>query len=679
MSLNRVSYLESWEQHQLPFIRQRSAASAASYDGESGDVHVHDASEAAILSSSFPSSSRHRAVSHKLSFNPYAGRGWAHSSASAAAEADEERRSLLRSENGEANGSDRLTARGGEDAFPTELVFEDPNWNLAETRAAYEVSRGKRIAQVVAAVIYCLLAAGPVFGFAAIKPVFIREGVYRDQCSKEELGHGDGLCYEQETRLNLMFTIAAVATNICALPVGTVLDTYGPRVSGIIGSMFIAIGALLLAFAAHLPFDGYIPGYLFLALGGPFVFISSFHLSNSFPTRSGLILSVLTGAFDASSAIFLVFHLINEKTNGSFSIQKFFSIYLIVPFFILLVEIFLMPGASYKTAGELMIQVEKNIADEANDTVDESIPDREEGERQRQDRRAQRQNIVNNIRDLLDGSGKRKIDDLIFDSNVPEFASRSRGKSVARQKTSPIQPNQKHESGGVWGVMHGVSAFDQIRSLWFTLIALFTVLQMLRINYFVATIRSQYDYLLSSPELARRLNEVFDLALPVGGVISIPFIGTVLDNVPTAMVLFVLVTVSTIIGVLGCIPGSMSAGYTNIALFVLYRPFYYTAVSDYAAKVFGFQTFGKVYGLIICLAGISNFAQTGLDALTFEVFDRNPIPVNAILTVAVIVVGTALVSFVSWEARSLARVQAVVEPLAGGQYTEQNDGVYGAV
>lgn len=477
-----------------------------------------------------------------------------------------------------------------------------------------------------------------------------------------------------------MFTIAAVATNICALPVGTMLDTYGPRVSGILGSIFIAIGALLLAFAAHLPFDGYIPGYLFLALGGPFVFISSFHLSNTFPTHSGLILSLLTGAFDASSALFLIFRLINEETNGSFTIQKFFLVYLTVPAFILLVEIFLMPGASYKTAGELMIQAEQNIADEANDCVDESIPDRDEGERQRQDRRMRRQNVISSIQDLLDGNSSRKIDDLIFDLNDPEFASRRRGKSVQNQEGSPIKPNEKHTAGGVWGVMHGVSAFDQIRSPWFILITLFTVIQMLRINYFVATIRSQYDYLLS-PELARRLNEVFDIALPVGGLIAIPFIGTVLDNATTPMVLFILVTVSAIIGVLGCIPGSMSAGYANIALFVLYRPFYYTAVSDYAAKVFGFQTFGKVYGLIICLAGISNFAQTGLDALTFKVFGRNPIPVNAILTVAVILVGTVLVSFVSWQAASLARARsesAEQERLVGGNHTgERNDQSYG--
>ena len=116
----------------------------------------------------------------------------------------------------------------------------------------------------------------------------------------------------------------------------------------------------------------------------------------------------------------------------------------------------------------------------------------------------------------------------------------------------------------------------------------------------------------------------------------------------------VLATTATIIGILGCIPDSLQAGYSHIVLFVIYRPFYYTLVSDYAAKVFGFQTFGKVYGLIICLAGLGNFAQAGLDALTFKTFHRNPIPVNTVLTALTFLIGSALVLFVWWKARTMA-------------------------
>ncbi len=88
---------------------------------------------------------------------------------------------------------------------------------------------------------------------------------------------------------------------------------------------------------------------------------------------------------------------------------------------------------------------------------------------------------------------------------------------------------------------------------------------------------------------------------------------------------------------------------------MVYRPFYYTAVSDYSAKVFGFQTFGKVYGLIICLAGLFNFLQSPLDALTHKAFHKNPLPVNLMLMGVAVVVGIGLVTFVWVRSRSMQR------------------------
>lgn len=76
-------------------------------------------------------------------------------------------------------------------------------------------------------------------------------------------------------------------------------------------------------------------------------------------------------------------------------------------------------------------------------------------------------------------------------------------------------------------------------------------------------------------------------------------------------------------------------------------------LSDYSAKVFGFATFGKVYGLIICLAGLFNFSQSALDALTHKAFDNNPVPVNAILLATALVVGSTLVIFVYRQAKTL--------------------------
>lgn len=477
-----------------------------------------------------------------------------------------------------------------------------------------------------------------VFGYAAIKPVLKLEGAYSDICEvtkyQSPTGHSSAISDDPhdtcvEIRLNLMFTVAAVGTNVAALPVGAILDNYGPRVCGLLGCLFLTIGTLLMAYARSLPFDGLLPGYLFLALGGPFTYISSFQLSNAFPRHSGLILALLTGAFDSSSALFLVYRLIYNATDGAFTLHRFFLVYLVVPIVIFISQILIMPGQSYKTVGELVDQAadaDDNIVVHSTTSTQQEIDEHTALLRdERREERERREAVVHDIENLL---GSSKGDDQV----------------EAKER--------KHVASGVWGVLHDCTVLDQIRSPWFILICLFTVVQMTRINFFVATIRPQYEAIFGDHERAVRINTFFDVALPAGGIFAIPFIGTALDHVSTVLVLSALVACGTLIGILGVLPYEWAA-YAGIILFVLYRPFYYTAVSDYSAKVFGFRTFGTVYGLIICLSGLLNFSQSGLDVLFHQTFNGNPVPVDIMLLVIGLAIGVALVVFVAMELRKM--------------------------
>ena len=144
----------------------------------------------------------------------------------------------------------KTNAETGERRISSEAVGEGPG--KVEPLGAFEVPRAKRVLQIALAVVYCLLAAGIVFGYAAFKPILIKEGVYRDLCTEEELIEDVRVCYQQELRLNFMFTVAAVATNVCALLVGTILDQYGPRVAGVIGSVLFAAGCAGMAFSKEI-------------------------------------------------------------------------------------------------------------------------------------------------------------------------------------------------------------------------------------------------------------------------------------------------------------------------------------------------------------------------------------------------------------------------------------------
>ncbi|KAL5317127.1 hypothetical protein ACEPPN_014221 [Leptodophora sp. 'Broadleaf-Isolate-01'] len=81
----------------------------------------------------------------------------------------------------------------------------------------------------------------------------------------------------------------------------------------------------------------------------------------------------------------------------------------------------------------------------------------------------------------------------------------------------------------------------------------------------------------------------------------------------------------------------------TVILFAILRQLYYPAMSDYATKVFGFKTFGQVYGMVICLSGLVKLSRYGIYALTLETFQGNPTPVNIALAALGFTVGVVLV------------------------------------
>lgn len=145
----------------------------------------------------------------------------------------------------------------------------------------------------------------------------------------------------------------------------------------------------------------------------------------------------------------------------------------------------------------------------------------------------------------------------------------------------------RQDGSGVQGILQqqqqqasSSSIAAQMRTPWFTLLLLLTVTQMTRMNYFIATVRAQYRFLLGGDEdAAECVNEVFDVALPVAGVVATPFVGVLLNSVPVWATLAVLTGLVGVLGGLNCVRGSEAAAYATVVAFVLLRPLYYSAVS----------------------------------------------------------------------------------------------------
>lgn len=179
--------------------------------------------------------------------------------------------------------------------------------------------------------------------------------------------------------------------------------------------------------------------YLFLGLAGPFIYISSMNLANGFPRRSGLILSLLTGAFDSSPAVFLVYRLLYQSTLGPISLRTWFCAYLIVPLFVFLVQLFIMPAQSYKPISDLKSQMEVTSPTIYGEEHAGYIGRGEFGDRT----------------------------DMIGEAD-PLLGSPSR------------HPEVESRNHGITGSMHAKDVKSQICSFWFWGIAGFTIIQMVR-------------------------------------------------------------------------------------------------------------------------------------------------------------------------------------------------------
>lgn len=480
-----------------------------------------------------------------------------------------------------------------------------------------EVSSTTRVAQCTCATLWCLLSAGIIFGFAALKPILVAEGVYEHVCKVHtaEVTSSGAQCAEQDLKLNMLFTVGASLTNIALIVIGRVLDTYGPRTCGFVGAACLFVGTFVFMFSEQLVLwmDPYIVGYAMLAVGGPFCYMSALHLSNTFPKRSGTILLILTGAFDSSSAVFLGYKYL--YVHHGLLLPHFFTLYLAVPVFITVCQLFLMPYELYESP-----RFRSRSVGSASGTA------------------AAAEAVALALTPLLDDV-HTELDHAVH----PEHAPLQRRDSIGEALCQPYLADSDDTESvdhmpplrALFGVLHGYSAYFQMHTWWYGVVLAFNCIQMLRMNYFVTTIHSQYAYMLGD-KAATRITNFFDVALPLGGVVAVPFIGYLLDHTLSFVSFSVLLGISILAGVLGLVP-KIAAAFANVGLFVVLRPLFYTAILDICAKVFGFETFGQVYGSIYFILGIFNYLQKVLDLLTHYTFHLNPDPVNIALVVLTII------------------------------------------
>ncbi|XP_023183957.1 solute carrier family 43 member 3-like isoform X2 [Xiphophorus maculatus] len=173
----------------------------------------------------------------------------------------------------------------------------------------------RRCLTFVTGLVECLCFAGVVFGWASLVFVLKEDGYFSSLCFNTT-GVNDTQkldCSAQDEQFSLIFTITSFINNFFALPNGFLFDHFGTTVARLLaiflyttGSLMVALSSPALSFLLFLALP-------LLAIGGILFLITNMQIGNLFDSRRSTIINLYNGAFDSSSALFLIIKLLHES------------------------------------------------------------------------------------------------------------------------------------------------------------------------------------------------------------------------------------------------------------------------------------------------------------------------------------------------------------------------------
>lgn len=165
----------------------------------------------------------------------------------------------------------------------------------------------------------------------------------------------------------MIYVVATFFSFLGPLLLGLVLDKFGPRYCSLLSIALIAIGCILFGISDRENLTLFVPALCLIALGGPGAQSSIIHLSNLFPDWKSTATAFITGSFQLSFIVFLVFDQLWLIAKCSY--RTLFIGYSIVCAINAVISIFLWPDTPYSYEEYASIAHE-DVEDESEDSED---------------------------------------------------------------------------------------------------------------------------------------------------------------------------------------------------------------------------------------------------------------------------------------------------------------------
>ncbi|NXG76805.1 S43A3 protein, partial [Baryphthengus martii] len=200
----------------------------------------------------------------------------------------------------------------------------------------------KRLGTFLSGLLECGAFCGIIFGWASLVFVLKDLGYFEELCQAIP-GPNNTLqpdCSLQDEQFSLVFTIGSFMNNFMTFPMGFIFDRFGTAAARLIAISLYTGGTLLVAFSTPELAVLLFPAMSMLSVGGILLILTNMQVGNLFGKYRSIIITLYNGAFDSSSAIFLIIKMLYER---GLSLRSMFLFMAACGAWHLLRTLFLMP------------------------------------------------------------------------------------------------------------------------------------------------------------------------------------------------------------------------------------------------------------------------------------------------------------------------------------------------